>query len=112
MNDWMLDEVCNGVRLVDLYPDLKYEIDAFPPLPKQVRASLSKSIRISVHSKEVRPIHVPNSAMTGSIKDVFQVYWSDASKVFGPASYCHVSIEVPAGKNISVFRANESMRRV
>ena len=105
MNDWMLDEVCNGVRLVDLYPDLKYEIDAFPPLPKQVRASLSNSIRISVHSKEVRPIHVPNSAMTGSIKDVFQVYWSDASKVFGPASYCHVSIEVPAGKNISVFRA-------
>ena len=105
MNDWMLDEVCNGVRLVDLYPDLKYEIDAFPPLPKQVRASLSNSLRISVHSKEVRPIHVPNSAMTGSIKDVFQVYWSDASKVFGPASYCHVSIEVPAGKNISVFRA-------
>lgn len=105
MNDWMLDEVCNGVRLVDLYPDLKSEIDAFPPLPNQVRASLSKSIRISVHSKEVRPIHVPNSAMTGSIKDVFQVYWSDASKVFGPASYCHVSIEVPAGKNISVFRA-------
>ena len=105
MNNWMLDEVCNGVRLVDLYPDLKTDIDAFPPLPKQARASLSKSIRISVHTMEVRPIHVPNSAMTGSIKDVFQVYWSDASRVFGPASYCHVSIEVPAGKNISVFRA-------
>lgn len=105
MNDWMLDEVCNGVRLVDLYPDLKSDIDAFPPLPKQARASLSKSIRISVHTMEVRPIHVPNSAMTGNIRDVFQVYWSDASRVFGPASYCHVSIEVPAGKNISVFRA-------
>lgn len=105
MNNWMLDEVCNGVRLVDLYPDLKTDIDAFPPLPKRARASLSKSIRISVHTKEVRPIHVPNSAMTGSVKDVFQVYWSDASRVFGPASYCHVSIEVPAGKNISVFRA-------
>ena len=105
MNDWMLDEVCNGVRLVDLYPDLKSDIDAFPPLPKRARACLSKSIRISVHTKEVRPIHVPNSAMTGSIKDVFQGYWSDDSKVFGPASYCQVSIEVPAGKNISVFRA-------
>ena len=105
MNNWMLDEVCNGVRLVDLYPDLKSDIDAFPLLPKQARASLSKSIRISVHTMEVRPIHIPNSAMTGSVKDVFQVYWSDASKVFGPASYCHVSIEVPAGKNISVFRA-------
>ncbi len=105
MNDWMLDEVCNGVRLVDLYPDLKSDIDAFPPLPKRARASLSKSIRISVHTMEVQPIHVPNSAMKGNIKDVFQVYWSDDSKVFGPASYCHVSIEVPAGKNISVFRA-------
>lgn len=105
MNDWMLDEVCNGVRLVDLYPDLKTDIDTFPLLPEQARASMSKSIRISVHTKEVRPIHVPNSAMTGSVKDVFQVYWSDASKVFGPASYCHVSIEVPAGKDISVFRA-------
>ena len=105
MNNWMLDEVCNGVRLVDLYPDLKTDIDAFPPLPKQARASLSKSIRISVHTMEVRPIHVPNSAMKGSIKDVFQVYWSDASKVFGPASYCHLSVEVPVGKNISVFRA-------
>lgn len=105
MNNWMLDEVCNGVRLVDLYPDLKSDIDAFPPLPKKARESLSKSLRISVHTMEVRPIHVPNTALTGSIKDVFQVYWSDASKVFGPASYCHVSIEVPAGKNISVFRA-------
>ncbi|MYD24486.1 MAG: sigma-70 family RNA polymerase sigma factor [Gemmatimonadetes bacterium] len=105
MNNWMLDEVCNGVRLVDLYPDLKSDIDAFPPLPKKARESLSKSVRISVHTMEVRPIHVPNTALTGSIKDVFQVYWSDASKVFGPASYCHVSIEVPAGKNISVFRA-------
>ena len=105
MNNWMLDEVCDGVRLVDLYPDLKDDIDAFPPLPKPARASLSKSIRISVHTMEVRPIHVPNSAMTESIKDVFQVYWSDDSKVFGPASYCHVSIEVPAGKNISVFKA-------
>ena len=105
MNNWMLDEVCSGVRLVDLYPDLKSDIDAFPPLPKKARESLSKSLRISVHTMEVRPIHVPNSAMTESIKDVFQAYWSDDSKVFGPASYCHVSIEVPAGKNISVFRA-------
>ena len=105
MNNWMLDEVCEGVRLVDLYPDLKDDIDAFPPLPKTARTSLSKSVRISVHTMEVRPIHVPNSAMTGSVKDVFQAYWSDDSKLFGPASYCHVSIEVPAGKNISVFRA-------
>lgn len=106
MNNWMLDEVCNGVRLVDLYPDLKDDIDAFPPLPEPARTSLSKSVRISVHTMEVRPIHVPNSSMKEHIKDVFQVYWSDSSKVFGPASYCHVSIEVPAGKNVSVFRAN------
>lgn len=105
MNNWMLDEVCNGVRLVDLYPDLKSNIDAFPPLPGKARESMSKSLRISVHTMEVRPIHVPNTAMTESIKEVFQAYWSDDSKVFGPASYCHVSIEVPAGKNISVFRA-------
>ncbi len=106
MNNWMLDEVCDGVRLVDLYPDLKDDIDAYPPLPKPVRTSLSKSVRISVHTMEVRPIHVQNSSMTEHIKDVFQAFWSDSTKVFGPASYCHVSIEVPAGKNISVFRAN------
>ncbi|MDE0645182.1 MAG: sigma-70 family RNA polymerase sigma factor [Gammaproteobacteria bacterium] len=105
MNNWVLDEVRTGLRLVDLFPDLQGDIDVFPPLPEPTRIGLSRSIRISVHTSEVRPIEISRESLSADAKELFHIYNSDGDNVFGPTVYCHLTISVPADKNISVFKA-------
>ena len=106
INSWALDEVSDGIRLIDLFPQLKEDIDVAPPLPKHVRNSLGTAIRVTVHTSEVRPMDMKRSAMSEEIEGLFKAMQWDDSSVFGPSAYCHITISVPDGKNVSVFRAN------
>ena len=106
INSWALDEVSDGIRLIDLFPQLKEDIDVAPPLPKHVRNSLGSAIRVTVHTSEVRPMDMKRSAMSEEIEGLFKAMQWDDSSVFGPSAYCHITISVPDGKNVSVFRAN------
>ena len=106
INSWVLDEVSDGIRLIDLFPQLKEDIDVAPPLPNHVRSSLGRAIRVTVHTSEARPMDMERSAMSEEIEGLFQAMQSDNTSVYGPSAYCHLSISVPDGKNVSVFRSN------
>ena len=107
INDRVLEDNVGGVRTVDMFPDLKHEVDGFLPLPKPVGNSLGKSIRITVHASNVRPIELPRTAVSGNVEAIFRAVCTDETNLFGHATYCHMSISVPAGMNISVFRSNK-----
>ena len=107
MNDCVLEDNVGGVRTVDMFPDMQHEINAFLPLPNPVRNSLGKSMRITVHASDVRPIELPRTAMSGNVEAVFSAIRTDKTKLYGPATYCHMSISVPAGMNISIFRSDK-----
>lgn len=104
INSWALDEVSDGIRLIDLFPQLKEDIDLAPPLPNHVRSSLSGAIRVTVHTSEVRPLDMKRTAMSDEIEGLFQAMMWDNTSVYGPSTYCHLSISVPDDKNVSVFR--------
>lgn len=106
INSWTLDEVSDGIRLVDLFPQLKEDIDVAPPLPNHVRSSLGKAIRVTVHTNEVRPLDMKRTAMSDEIQGIFQAMMWDNTSVYGPSAYCHLTILVPDGRNVSIFRAN------
>ena len=106
LNSWALDEVSDGIRLIDLFPQLKEDVDVAPPLPNHVRSSLGRAIRVTVHTSEVRPLDMKRSAMSEEIESLFQKMMWDNTSVYGPSAYCHLSISVPDGKNVSVFRPN------
>ena len=105
-NSWALDEVSDGIRLIDLFPQLKEDIDVAPPLPNHVRSSLGGAIRVTVHTSKVRPLNMNRTAMSDEVEGLFQAMMWDSTSVYGPSAYCHLSILVPDGKNVSVFRAN------
>ena len=104
-NDSVLDEKCGGVKLVDTFPDSKHEIRAFLPLPEPVVNCLGESVRITVHASDARPIRMTRNAVSDKVERIFRSMQSDSTRVYGPATYCHLSVSVPAGKNISVFRS-------
>ena len=106
-NEWALYEVSTGNRLIDVFPHLKEDIEVFPSLPESVRKSLGKSIRMSVQTREIRPLDTKRSTMNGEIEGVFKAMWWQNENVFGPSEYCHMSISVPKGKNVSVFRPSK-----
>ena len=104
LNDWVLDEVKTGLRLVDLFPDLKDDIDVFPQLPEPARIGLGRSIRISVHTSDVRPIEISKESLSTDAEALFRVYNLEGDVVLGPSMYCNLTISVPKGKKVSVFR--------
>lgn len=106
INSWMLYEVSDGIRLIDLFPQLKEDIDVAPPLLKNIRSSLGRAIRVTVHTSKVRPMDMKRSAMSEEIEGLFKAMQWDNTSVFGPSAYCHLSISVPDGKNVSLFRPN------
>ena len=106
-NESMLEKTRCGVKMVDALPDSKHEINAFLPLPKTVEKTLGKSLRITVHASEARPIRTTRDAVSDKVERVFRSMQSDNNRVYGPATYCHVSISVPVGMNISVFRSDQ-----
>ena len=108
INSWALDEVSDGIRLIDLFPQLKEDIDVAPPLPDHVRSSLGRAIRVTVHTSEVRPLDMNRTAMSDEIQEIFQAMMWDNTSVYGPSAYCHLSMSVPDGKNVSVFRSNRT----
>lgn len=105
-NERMFDDGLCGVKMVDSLPDSKHEINAFLPLPEPVEKSLGKSLRITVHASEARPIRMTRDAVSDKVARIFRSMQSDNTRVYGPATYCHVSVSVPAGMNISVFRSD------
>ena len=107
VNDRVLEDNVGGVRTVDMFPDLQHEVNGFLPLPKPVETSLGKSIRITVHTANVRPIELPRTAVTGKVEAVFRAVCTDETNLFGHATYCHMSISVPAGMTMSVFRSSK-----
>ena len=106
INSWMLYEVSDGIRLIDLFPQLKEDIDVAPPLLNNIRSSLGRAIRVTVHTSKVQPMDMKRSAMSEEIEGLFEAMQWDNTSVFGPSAYCHLSISVPDGKNVSLFRPN------
>ena len=106
-NESVLDEKRGGVKMVDALPDSKHEINAFLPLPGPAEKCLGKSIRITVHASEARPIKMSRDAVSDNVARVFRSMQSDSTRLYGPATYCHVSVSVPAGKDISIFRSDK-----
>ncbi len=102
----VLDEKWAGVKMVDTFPDSKHEINGFLPLPEPVGNCLRESMRITVHASDARPIRMTRDAVSDKVEQIFRSMQSDSTKVYGPATYCHVSVSVPAGMNISVFRSD------
>ena len=107
VNDRVLEDNVGGVRTVDMFPDMQHEVDGFLPLPKPVGNSLGKSIRITVHASNVRSIELPRTAVSGNVEAIFRAVCTDETNLFGHAMYCHMSISVPAGMKISVFRSSK-----
>ncbi len=107
INDRVLKDNVGGVRTVDMFPDLQNEVDGFLPLPKPVGNSLGKAIRITVHVSNVRSIELPRTAVSGNVEAVFRAVCTDEKSLFGHATYCHMSISVPAGMKMSVFRSSK-----
>ena len=105
-NESKLDERRCGVKMADSLPDSKHEISAFLPLPEPAEKSLGKTTRITVHASEARPIRMTRNAVSDKVARIFRSMQSDSIRVYGPATYCHVSVSVPAGMNISVFRSD------
>ena len=106
-NEWALYELSSGNRLIDVFPHLREDVEVFPSLPESVRKSLGKSIRVSVQAREIRPLDTKKSTLNGEIEGVFKAMWWQNENVFGPCEYCHLSISVPKGKNVSVFRPSK-----
>ena len=106
-NEWALYELSRGNRLIDVFPHLKDDIDVFPSLPESVRMSLGRSIRVSIQTHKILPLDTKRSAMDGEIEGVFKAIWTQNEDVFGPSEYCHLSISVPKGKHVSVFRPSK-----
>ena len=106
-NENMLFKKRGGVKMVDTLPDSKHEIDAFLPLPEPAEKGLGKSIRITVHASDARPISMTRDAISDKVERIFRSMQSDSTRVYGPATYCHVVVSVPAGMNISVFRSDK-----
>ena len=104
LNSWALEELSSGNRLIDVFPHLKNDIDVFPSLPEPARKSLGEAIRVTIHSRRAHSLETQKTNMDGEIEGVFSAMRWDETNVFGPSAYCHLSISVPRGKNISVFR--------
>ena len=107
VNDRVLEDNVGGVRTVDMFPDMQHEVDGFLPLPKPVGNSLGQAIRITVHTADVHAIELPRTAVSGNVEAVFRAVCTDETNLFGHAMYCHMSISVPAGMKISVFRSSK-----
>lgn len=107
MNDCVLEDNVGGVRTVDMFPDMQHEISSFLPLPTSIEDSLGKSVRITVHASDVRPIELPRKAVSGNVEGVFSAVCTHETTLFGSATYCHMSIAVPAGMDVSIFRSNK-----
>ena len=105
-NESMLYETRCGVKMVDAMPDSKHEINAFLPLPGPAKKGLGKSIRVTVHASDARPIRMTRDAVSDNVERIFRSMQSDSTRLYGSATYCHVSVSVPAGMNISVFRSD------
>lgn len=95
-----------GVRLVDVFPSLQHEVQAFLPLPKAIENSMGKSLRVTVHVTDVRSIELPRTLLSGGVERIFHAVRTNPEQVFGYAAYCHLSISVPDNVTISVFRAD------
>ena len=107
INDRVLEDNVGGVRTVDMFPDMQHEVNGFLPLPKPVENSLGKTIRITVHASNVRSIELPRTAVSGNVEAVFRAVCTDEKNLFGHATYCHMSISVPTGMKMSVFRSSK-----
>ncbi len=105
-NESVLDEKRGGVKMVDALPDSRHEIDAFLPLPVPAEKCLGESVRITVHASEARPIKMSRDAVSDNVARVFRSMQSDSTRLYGPATYCHVLVAVPSGMNISIFRSD------
>ncbi len=105
-NESMLYETRCGVKMVNAMPDSKHEINAFLPLPEPVEKSLGNSLRITLHASDARAVRMTRDAVSDKVERIFRSMQSDSTRVFGPATYCHVSVSVPAGMRISVFRSD------
>ena len=106
-NESALDDKRGGVRMVDALPDSKHEINAFLPLPGPAEKGLGKSIRVTVHASDARPIRMTRDAVSDNVERIFRSMQSDNTRLYGPATYCHLSVAVPAGANISIFRSDK-----
>ncbi|MXW03697.1 MAG: sigma-70 family RNA polymerase sigma factor [Gemmatimonadetes bacterium] len=104
MNDHNRWNEVGGVRPVDVFPELQHEIQAFLPLPEPIKHSLGKSLRLTVHASDVRSIDLPRSALSENVERIFSAVRTDPERVYGYATYCHLSISVPENVTISVFR--------
>ena len=105
MNDHNRWDEVGGVRPVDVFPELQHDIQAFLPLPEPIKNSLGKSLSVTVHASDVRSIELPRSALSENVERVFSAVRTDPERVYGYATYCHLSISVPESVTISVFRA-------
>ena len=104
MNDRVRWDEVGGVRPVDVFPELQHEIHAFLPLPEPIEHSLGKSLSVTVHASDVRSIELPRSALSENVERIFSAVRTDPKRVFGYATYCHLSISVPENATLSVFR--------
>ena len=105
MNDRVRWDNVGGVRPVDVFPELQHEVHAFLPLPEPIETSLGKSLSVTVHASDVRSIELPRSALSENVERIFSAVRTDPERVFGYATYCHLSVSVPQNVTISVFRA-------
>ena len=105
MNDRVRWDNVGGVRPVDVFPELQHEVHAFLPLQKPIEHSLGKSLSVTIHASDVRSIEMPRSALSENVERIFSAVRTDPERVFGYATYCHLSISVPENVTISVFRA-------
>jgi len=94
----------NNLRPGDLFPDLE---ECFLPFPDELKSVLQRVARIGVVQDEAQDLVLPSDAYRPRLQKVFRPNASDVGWMHGPVGYVSLSVALPAGKNLTVIRADE-----
>jgi RNA polymerase sigma factor (sigma-70 family) len=94
----------SGLTPAGLYPHLS---DRFMPFPEALRDAMRQAVRVSVVQDEAQVLTLPPDAYRPRLQKVFRPNANTPEWVHGPVGYVSLSVGVPAGKCLTILRADQ-----
>lgn len=83
----------------------------FLPFPEELTRGLVDAVRISLVQEKAQALTMPATAHKPQLGKVFRPNSSTSEYLHGPVGYVSLTVQVPAGRRLTVIRADEVQAR-
>lgn len=97
-------EGVNRLVPADLYPEIGAH---FMPFPEELRHGMKNAARLSIVQDKAQALVLPRDAYRPRLQKVFRPNANDPDWVHGPVGYISLTVRVPAGRCLTVIRADQ-----